>query len=129
MRVVSRIFLPAHSIEFMTNSNSSSDVHAVYAREGDTWLPTELSRGPWDPRAQHGGAPCALLAHVAESAVLPENGWRLARMTVELVKPVPVAPLRTQHVVQAARSTARVTIDLFADAAGRACPCAAASRR
>ncbi|WP_213957009.1 MULTISPECIES: thioesterase family protein [unclassified Variovorax] len=97
----------------MTNTPALTDVHAVYAREGDTWLPTELSRGPWDPRAQHGGAPCALLAHVAESAA-PEGDWRLSRMSVELVKPVPVAPLRTQHSVQAARSTARVTIDLLA---------------
>jgi hypothetical protein len=97
----------------MTHTLASPDVHAVYAREDDSWLPTELSRGPWDPRAQHGGAPCALLAHVAESAA-PEGNWRLSRMSVELVKPVPVAPLRAQHSMQAARSTARVTIDLFA---------------
>ena len=52
----------------MTPPDSSAAATAVYERAGDLWLPTDLSRGPWDPRAQHGGAPCALLAHIAESA-------------------------------------------------------------
>jgi len=87
---------------------------SVYTVQGDdTWLPSELSRGPWDPRAQHGGAPCALLAYVAERAA-PGPGWQLARLTTELVKPVPVAPLTTRAQVQASRSTVRVGIDLFA---------------
>jgi hypothetical protein len=86
---------------------------AVFAREGDAWLPSELSRGPWDPRAQHGGAPSALMAHVAESA-MAEPGWQLARLSVELVKPVPVAPLTTRCSAQPARSTTRLTIDLLA---------------
>jgi len=86
---------------------------AVFTREGEAWLPSALSRGPWDPRAQHGGAPSALLAHVAESAI-DEPGWQLARLTVELVKPVPVAPLATRFSMQSARSTTRLTIDLLA---------------
>ncbi|MEJ8846185.1 thioesterase family protein [Variovorax rhizosphaerae] len=93
--------------------SSTSGAPAVYLREGELWLPTDHSRGPWDPRAQHGGAPCALLAHVAETAA-PGRGWRLARLTVELIKPVPVSPLRTQCSTQAARSTARVGIDMVA---------------
>jgi hypothetical protein len=94
----------------MTDNNPDS---AVFAREGDTWLPTELARGPWDPRAQHGGAPSALLAHIAESA-MTEPGWQLARLTVELVKPVPLAPLTSRCVAQPSRSTTRLTIDLLA---------------
>lgn len=91
-------------------SDSSS---AVYERQGDTWLPTELSRGPWDARSQHGGAPCALLAHAAESAVT-EPGWRLARLSVELIKPVPITPLTTRCNLQSSRATSRITIDLLA---------------
>jgi hypothetical protein len=86
---------------------------AVFAREGDTWHPSELARGPWDPRAQHGGAPSALLAHIAESA-MAEPGWQLARLTVELVRPVPLAPLSSRCTAQPSRSTARLTIDLTA---------------
>ncbi|MDM0104587.1 thioesterase family protein [Variovorax sp. J22R24] len=86
---------------------------AVFTRDGDTWLPGSLARGPWDPRAQHGGAPSALLAHIAESA-MPEPGWQLARLSVELVRPVPIAPLTARHAVQPSRSTTRVTVDLHA---------------
>ncbi|MFH0132749.1 thioesterase family protein [Variovorax sp. VaC1] len=85
----------------------------VYTGQGDAWQPSELSRGPWDPRAQHGGAPCGLLAHVAERAA-PGPDWLLARLTVELVKPVPVAPLVTRVQVQSSRATVRVGIDLLA---------------
>lgn len=84
----------------------------VFTRQGEAWLPSALSRGPWDPRAQHGGAPCALFVHVAEEA-MPEPGWQLARLTVELIRPVPVAPLRTECQSFAARTTTRLTIDLF----------------
>src|ERR1700742_3980790 len=87
---------------------------AVYTTQGsDAWQPGALARGPWDPRAQHGGAPCALLAHVAEQAA-PGPGWQLARLTVELVKPVPIALLRTRAQVQSSRATVRVGIDLLA---------------
>ncbi|MDM0114102.1 thioesterase family protein [Variovorax sp. J22R133] len=85
----------------------------VYSRKGDAWHPTVHARGPWDPRAQHGGAPAALLVHVAESAV-EGPGWQLARLTLELIRPVPLAPLTTRCTVQPARSTARVYIDLYA---------------
>jgi hypothetical protein len=91
-----------------------SEPSAVFTRQGETWLPTVLSRGPWDPRAQHGGAPCALFVHVAEQA-MPEPGWQLARLSVELIRPVPVAPLRTECQSFAARSTTRLSIDLFQD--------------
>jgi len=86
---------------------------AVFTRRGsDTWHPTVLSRGPWDPRAQHGGAPCGLLVHLAEEA-MGEPGWQLGRITVELVRPVPVAPLRSEVEKQASRATTRVSIALF----------------
>ncbi|WP_398499789.1 thioesterase family protein [Variovorax sp.] len=87
---------------------------AVFVREdANTWRASELARGPWDPRAQHGGAPCGLLAHIAESAVEGE-GWQLARLTVELIRPVPVDLLLSAVATEAGRTTARVEISLLA---------------
>lgn len=99
----------------MTDRISTHDAlpGSVFTRQGeDGWHPTALSRGPWDPRAQHGGAPCGLFVHVAEQA-MGEPGWQLARMTVELIRPVPVSPLRTQVHKQASRATTRIAIELF----------------
>lgn len=67
---------------------------SLYVQDGDLLVPTEHTRGPWDPRAQHGGGPSALLARCVEQveAPLPMD---TARITVELVRPVPVAePVR-----------------------------------
>jgi len=57
----------------------------------DRFVPTELTRGPWSPDAQHGGAPAALLAGVIES--FEPSGARVVRLTVELLRPVPLTPL------------------------------------
>jgi len=68
----------------------NAGLEPVFRREGDAFVPTAHSRGPWDPGAQHGGAPAALLA---EAVVEP--GWHVARLTYDFVGPVPVGgPLR-----------------------------------
>jgi hypothetical protein len=33
---------------------------SVFTTDGERFVPTEQARGPWDPRALHGGAPAAL---------------------------------------------------------------------
>ena len=66
---------------------------AVFIPEGERFLPTELARGPWDPAAQHGGAPAGLLARALEG-VAPADGMHVARMTVEFLRPVPLEPLQ-----------------------------------
>ena len=57
----------------------------------DGWIPTEFSRGPWDPRACHGGPVSALLARAVEHAE-PDApvDWQIARLSIELTRPVPV---------------------------------------
>lgn len=62
--------------------------------EGGGWLPTPYSRGPWSPDALHGGPVAALLAGACESAGQGEVTWQPARLSIELLRPVPVAPLR-----------------------------------
>jgi hypothetical protein len=39
---------------------------ALFERDCERFVPTPLARGPWDPRALHGGAPSALLAWACE---------------------------------------------------------------
>lgn len=62
--------------------------HRVGDREGEWWRPTEYARGPWSPDALHGGPPTAVLARALEHAV---PNIRLARITVDLLRPVPMA--------------------------------------
>jgi hypothetical protein len=56
------------------------------------WRPTELARGPWDPGACHGGPVGALLARAVEQHDDAPDGtaWHVARLSVELTRPVPV---------------------------------------
>ena len=65
---------------------------AVFVRAGALWHATELARGPWDPDAQHGGAPAALLVHAFE-ACEPDPELHLARVTFEFLRPVPLGDL------------------------------------
>jgi hypothetical protein len=61
-------------------------------QDGGHFVATELARGPWDPNAQHGGAPAGLLAH-AFDALATADGLALARLTYEFVRPVPLGEL------------------------------------
>lgn len=75
---------------------------ALFERGGDAWIPTELARGPWDPGACHGGPVAALLARSVErDADTAGVAWQLARLTIELTRPVPVGrPLTLQTDVE-----------------------------
>jgi hypothetical protein len=63
---------------------------AFYERDGDQLVSTELTRGPWDPGLQHGGPPSALLARALE---VLGGEMRLMRLSVEILRPIPIAPL------------------------------------
>ena len=67
---------------------------AIFHRDGDRFVPTELARGPWSPDAQHGGAPAALVARAIER--VEPGAMFVARTTLELVKPVPLTPLTVE---------------------------------
>jgi hypothetical protein len=65
---------------------------AFFVADGARYVPTELTRGPWDPNAQHAGPPAALLSRALELCE-PREGARIARVTVEILAPVPIQPL------------------------------------
>jgi hypothetical protein len=65
----------------------------IFERDGDAYVPTGHARGPWDPDQLHGGGPCALLAGAIER-LAPE--MQLARLTVEFLGAVPLAPVEVE---------------------------------
>ncbi len=65
---------------------------ALYELDGVLVVPGALTVGPWDPGSQHGGAPSALLTWAIEAVASPDP-VQLARLTVELLRPVPLRPL------------------------------------
>ncbi|MGH2781641.1 MAG: acyl-CoA thioesterase domain-containing protein, partial [Thermoleophilaceae bacterium] len=68
---------------------------AFFAQDGAALVPSEATRGPWDPRAQHAGPPAALLAREIERCG-PREGMRVGRITVEILGPVPLEPLAVE---------------------------------
>lgn len=91
----------------------SAEPAALFDTDGDTFVPTELSRGPWDPDACHGGPIGALLVRAVEHAPGGDVEWQIARITVELTRPVPLEPLRIEtDVVRPGRKVGLVEIRL-----------------
>jgi acyl-coenzyme A thioesterase PaaI-like protein len=77
-------------------------IAAFFVREADDrFAATEFTRGPWDAGAQHGGPPSALAGHLIETRPGARADMRVTRMTVEIMRPVPIArltaALRTVH--------------------------------
>lgn len=65
---------------------------ALFARDGARFVPTILAQGPWDPHALHGGPVAALFASAIEA--MPSLApLRIARLTIDITRPVPMAPL------------------------------------
>ena len=58
------------------------------ARGEERFFATELTRGPWSNEHQHGGPPAALLIRAIEQTA---PGMFTARITVELLRPIPIA--------------------------------------
>ena len=77
----------------MANPPGLPDV--LFRSDGDRFVPTELTRGPWDPNAMHGGAPAALLVRAIERFE-PGPAPHVARLTIDLLRPVPLVPLEVR---------------------------------
>lgn len=76
---------------------------AVYTLEGDRYVPSGHARGPWDAGAQHGGPMAALLVRAVEALESP-GPMLLARLTIEFLGAVPLAPMEVHaHIVRPGR--------------------------
>ena len=88
---------------------------AIFERQGDLFLPTEATIGPWSREAQHGGPPTMLMVRAVER-VEAAQPMRVVRLTVELLRPVPVKPLRVSaRLARLGRRADRVEATLHAD--------------
>jgi hypothetical protein len=94
---------------FATNSN------AYVALDADRYQPSELTRGPWDPAHQHGGPPVALAGREIARAAAALGMTHVARLTANLLRPVPIAPLRLELATDyAGRNVAHFSARIFA---------------
>jgi hypothetical protein len=69
-------------------------VHEVFFEPAGTggFVATPATAGPWSAGAQHGGPPSALAARALEQHE-PDEGQRLARVAVDILRPVPLGKI------------------------------------
>jgi hypothetical protein len=84
-------------------------------RGNGRYASTPHTSGPWDPAFQHAGPPAALLGRELERSE-PHDGLVLARLTFEILRPVPVAEVAVRaRVVRPGRSVELLEGELSAD--------------
>jgi len=102
---------------------------ALFEPDGDRFLPSELTRGPWSPDAQHGGPPAALLARCVERFE-GADAMHVARLTTELLRPVPLSPLTVEtRLIRPGRNVQLIQASLFAGESEVARTCGLRIRR
>ncbi|MET0837203.1 MAG: thioesterase family protein [Marmoricola sp.] len=85
---------------------------------GDLVLSTPATAGPWSATAQHGGPPAALLGRALEQ--VDEGSPRtIGRFTMDLLGPVPVAPLQVSSSVLRPGRTVSLRQAELSDESGR----------
>lgn len=87
----------------------------VYQINGNIADTTSCAAGPWSPGMQHGGAPASLVAWAAERIPTREP-MQVTRLTIDLLRPVPIAPLEIRsEVVREGRKIQLCAITLMAN--------------
>lgn len=82
---------------------------------GQAFHATDHARGPWDPGSQHAGPPSALIGHVLETAH-PRDDAQPVRVTLEILRPVPVARLHVAtQVVRGGRKVEHLAATMQTD--------------
>jgi hypothetical protein len=66
---------------------------AYTALANGNYASTGLTRGPWHPEHQHGGPPIALAARCIARAAAALGLGHVARLTANLLRPIPIAEL------------------------------------
>jgi hypothetical protein len=93
----------------------SAEPAAIFRCEGDRLVPEILAQGPWDPNHLHGGPISDVLARAIEGCPSP-GPMRVARMTVEMTRAVPMEPFVVHaEVTRAGRRIQQIDARLEAD--------------
>lgn len=69
------------------------DAAAYLPLDAQCFRSTALTRGPWNPEHQHGGPPVALVCRAIEQAAAGHGLTHIARITANLLRPVPIGDL------------------------------------
>jgi len=94
---------------------SPSASSAYVELENGACASTDLTRGPWHPDHQHGGPPIALVARSIERAAAALGLTHVARLTANLLRPVPIAELAVKVETEyAGRNVAHFSAQLTA---------------
>src|SRR3954447_23973921 len=94
---------------------TSHPMDAIFRVDGNNVVTSPFAAGPWDPSMQHGSPPAALVVWAAERIPTPV-AMRVARVTVDLMRPVPVAPLTIEsEVLRDGRKIQLCAVWLIAD--------------
>ncbi|WP_314953034.1 thioesterase family protein [Bradyrhizobium cosmicum] len=88
---------------------------AIYRVDGNNVVTSSDAAGPWDRRMQHGSAPASLVTWAAERIPTPVP-MNIARVTIDLMRPVPVAPLTiATEILREGRKIQLCEVRLLAD--------------
>src|SRR6201992_3998619 len=90
-------------------------MEAIFRVDGGSIEVGPNAAGPWDPRMQHGSAPAGLVVWAAEKLPTPAP-MCVARVTVDLMRPVPLMPLTLEtEVLREGRKIQLCAVRLRAD--------------
>ena len=90
-------------------------MEAIFRVDGANVVTSPHAAGPWDPNMQHGGAPSSLAVWAAEQ-VPTAAPMQIARATIDLMRPVPVAPLTIEtEVLREGRKIQLCAVRLYAN--------------
>ena len=94
---------------------SQKAMEAVFRVDGDRVIVSPHAAGPWDPAMQHGSAPASLAVWAAEAIPTPAP-MRIARVTIDLMRPVPLRTLTLEtEVLRQGRKIQLSAVRLRAD--------------
>ncbi|TNE90036.1 MAG: thioesterase family protein [Deltaproteobacteria bacterium] len=89
---------------------------SFYLPEGARYVASELTRGPWNNDHQHGGPPAALLTGCMARHGDDAADFAMARVWVELLRPVPITAVHVDvRVERGGRTAQRLYAELSAN--------------